>query len=391
MYEYIFWIALFAVFFSYALYPIVLLFLSGIVQSLRDIQFVTSRKNKRLKSLENEDLPDVTVVISAYNEQSVIKARIENLKQLDYPEEKIKFLIGSDGSQDGTNEIITELCDSQVQGIVFDQNRGKASVLNDLVARSDNEIIVFSDANTDFATDAVRRLASHFVRNPETDAVCGELHLYAKDSSENHDNLYWKYERVLKFNESRISGLLGANGAIYALRKSKYKALAADTIVDDFTTVFHISVNGGKVIYDPEAQAYEEIAPTSAEEYQRRIRIGSGNYQAFRRFLSPGLLIKPALLFTYFSHKVLRWHTPHLLLLALICSLILSVNSWFYAIAFIAQALTYFLSYAWRSKTINSSIVKLVVFWVNMNISLGLGAIRYYKGGVSGQWKSTER
>ena len=180
------------------------------------------------------------------------------------------------------------------------------------------------DANTEFNSDAVSQLLKHFGDDSKVDAVCGELDLYAEASGENLDSAYWQYERVLKFNESKISGLLGANGAIYAIRKNCFKAISPDTIVDDFTIVFQVAVDGGKVIYAPEAVAREEVAPSSADEYKRRVRIGAGNFQAFRRFskvLSPSFGSR---WFTYISHKVLRWHGPHLLLLAFISSLLLS-------------------------------------------------------------------
>jgi cellulose synthase/poly-beta-1,6-N-acetylglucosamine synthase-like glycosyltransferase len=263
--------------------------------------------------------------------------------------------------------------------------------LNDLVAISEADYLVFSDANTEFKDDAVSKLMRHFIGENQADAVCGELDLFSEVTGENLDSAYWKYERILKFNESRIKGLLGANGAIYAIRKSLFLPLLPDTVIDDYTVVFQVAVDGGRVLYEPEAVAFEEVAPSTSDEYKRRVRIGSGNYQAFARYLK---VLNPSygvLWFSYFSHKVLRWHTPHLLLAALIVSLLLSFGSVWYFCLFIIQSVVYVLCYKFRDKKIKIKVLKLLVFWVNMNFALGHGALRFYRGGAKGAWDSTNR
>jgi cellulose synthase/poly-beta-1,6-N-acetylglucosamine synthase-like glycosyltransferase len=391
MLEYLFWGAISLVFFSYVGYPVILIFYSGLIQVMRDIYFVLGRKKQRSENSNPTDLPQVAIIISAYNEAKCIEERVRNLQALDYPQDKIKYYIGSDGSSDDTKKILSAIGDPNLIFVNFESNRGKASVLNDLVAISEADYLVFSDANTEFKADAVSKLMRHFIGGNQADAVCGELDLFSEVNGENLDSAYWKYERILKFNESRIKGLLGANGAIYAIRKSLFLPLPPDTVVDDYTVVFQIAVDGGRVIYEPEAVAYEEVAPSTADEYKRRVRIGTGNYQAFSRFLK---VLNPsygALWFTYLSHKVLRWHTPHLLLAALILSLILSFNSVWYFIILVIQCTLYFVSYQLRDKKISMKLLKLLIFWVNMNFALGHGALKYYRGGARGSWNSTNR
>ena len=165
---------------------------------------------------------------------------MENLLTLDYPHEKLTFLIGSDGSSDKTAEILSQFNIDNLQVYIFDLNRGKMSVLNDLVDKAQDDFIIFSDANTHFQTDTVQQLTRHF-NNKNIGGVCGELHLVDGDSGDNKDNVYWRYEQVLKFHESRLNALQGANGAIYAIRKSLFIPLPSNTIVDDFQIAMNVS------------------------------------------------------------------------------------------------------------------------------------------------------
>lgn len=391
MLEYLFWGAIALVFFSYVGYPLLLIMFSSLIQIKRDIYFVLGGAKERIQNPNSDNLPQVAIIISAYNEAQCIEARVRNLQALDYPKDKIKYYIGSDGSRDSTNDILSAIDDPNLVFVNFEFNRGKASVLNDLVEISEADYLVFSDANTNFKPDAVSKLMRHFVGEYQADAVCGELDLFSEVTGENLDSVYWKYERILKFNESRVEGLLGANGAIYAIRKSLFLPLPSDTVVDDFTIVFQVAVDGGRVLYEPEALALEEVAPSSSDEYKRRVRIGSGNYQAFSRYLK---VLNPSygvLWFCYLSHKVLRWHTPHLLTAALIASLVLSFDSVLYFVLLLVQCLIYVFCYKFRDKKITTKALKLLVFWVNMNFALGHGALKYYRGGAKGTWDSTHR
>lgn len=389
--EFGFWSMIFLILYTYFFYPLTLIAISGIRQIIKDTSFVFSKNERRNRT---QTLPEISVVIAAYNEEKCIEERINNLLALDYPEDKIKFIVGSDGSTDNTNEILQKFDHQNLDIYCFDENRGKINVLNELVGKVESEIAVFSDANTMFEPDALKKLVAHFENN-KVGAVCGELHLIDPFSGDNKDNLYWKYEQVLKFHESRLNALLGANGAIYAIRTELYQALPTDTIIDDFCIVMNIAKEGHVVTYAPEAKAIEEIAPDLAEESSRRIRIGAGNYQAMMRL---GWLLNPMQgyrFFSYFSHKILRWFVPHLMVFIAILNVFLALDSSFYQVMLVLQILFYIAAIiGLKMKSVSGAIGKvlqLIAFFVSMNYSLLKGFFRFLNNNLSATWESTSR
>jgi len=372
----LFWLSVAALLYSYFIFPLILRI------------FVTPKPVSRVQP---ENLPSVDIIIAAYNEEACIKARIENALSQDYAGE-LQILVASDGSQDSTGQIIDSFEDIRVKAFNFEVNRGKISVLNDLVAKSTADLLVFTDANTDFNSDAVTILVESFSGN--VGAVSGELILETEDGNQNLDGLYWRYEQFLKKCESELGSLLGANGAIYALKRELYLPLPTDTIVDDFCIVMNVKKQGFDVLYNDQAIAKEEVAPSLEDEVGRRIRIGVGNYKAFFANLwalspSQGLLS-----WCFWSHKVLRWFAPHLLLLALISNAML-LDIGFFRLTFIAQVLFYTIAWHGQKKIHKGQkvrgIVAIVSFFVSMNVALGQGFVRFCKGHKSGGWKRTAR
>jgi cellulose synthase/poly-beta-1,6-N-acetylglucosamine synthase-like glycosyltransferase len=375
--------------YSYAIYPCVLAVLGLSKMLVRDLAYIANKSDRRVTAGSDYE-PTVGIILSAYNEEMCIEERIKNLGNLDYPRDKIRFYVGSDGSADGTNEILEKINDERLVFNAYEVNRGKSSVLNDLVESADAELLVFTDANTFFEKDAVRKLVRHFSEK-NVGGVIGELNLVDSQGGKNKDGLYWVYERFLKYYEAKLGALLGANGAIYAIRKDLFSPLPADTIIDDFTVMLKVSLKNYIVKYDPEAKANEEVAPSPEDEYWRRVRIGSGNYQAFGRCLE---LLNPKFGFlwmSYISHKVLRWYCPHLLLVTLICSFLASFSDLRYLWLLGAQIVVYLYSYLNRKNGVKSRLLNLLVFWVNMNLALGHGALKYMSGKSSGTWDSTKR
>lgn len=391
LFEFIFWLSVFLVFYTYLFYPIILIFLSGLRQIFKDTSFVLSKSERRIQTAE---LPEVTVIIAAYNEEKCIGARINNLLELDYPKNKLRFIIGSDGSKDNTNSILSQFNEQNLDIFCFEQNRGKINVLNELMTKVNSSICVFSDANTMFEKDALVHLVSHF-ESRNVGAVCGELHLTDPFSGDNKDNLYWKYEQALKFHESRLNALLGANGAIYAIRTDTYIPLPANTIIDDFCIVMNIAQKGYDVVYAPEAKAIEEIAPDLAEESSRRIRIGAGNYQAMMRL---GWLLNPMRgyrFFSYISHKILRWFVPHLMLVILTLNVILAADIEFYRYILFLQCIFYCAAITGMKMKSGSGpifkVIQLLAFFLSMNLSLLRGFIKFLNKNLSATWESTSR
>lgn len=385
--EVLFWTAISFILYSYFIYPLLLILFSTIKQAISHEQSIQEIPQTR------ETLPKVTVIIAAYNEDSCIKARIDNLLSLDYPQSKLTIRIGSDGSSDETAQILKSVKAENFYAHIFEKNRGKMSVLNDLVENTTDEIIVMSDANTHFKPDAINVLVKHFT-NESIGVVCGELNLVDTESGINKDSIYWRYEQVLKFHEAKLGALLGANGAIYAIRKSLFIPLPANTIVDDFQVVMNVSKQGFDTVYEPSAVAIEEVAPNLTEEEGRRIRIGLGNYQAFFKMkwaLNPLLGWR---FIAYLSHKVLRWFVPHFMIIALVCNITL-LELALYQLTMIGQIGFYGLAF-WgikkqRQEIEVNSLVSLISFFVSMNLALMRGFLRYFNSNVQGSWQRTSR
>jgi cellulose synthase/poly-beta-1,6-N-acetylglucosamine synthase-like glycosyltransferase len=375
--------------YSYALYPLLLFFVAGLHQNLTDVRYVFGKRDRRANA--TGELPAVAVIFSAYNEEQHLRQRLENLLALDYPPELLDIYVGSDGSTDATNAILAQFEHPRVHAALFEANRGKASVLNDLVSRTAAPVLVFTDANTFFAPDALKMLVSHF-KQPTVGGVSGELRLLTV-AGNNQDGLYWRLEQFLKFLEARIGGLLGANGAIYAIRRDMWKPLAPDTICDDFCVAMNVAVRRHRLVYEPGAWAEEEAPADIADEYRRRVRIGIGNFQALFRHPEYLFSTSPGTRFAYLSHKVLRWIAPHLLTLSLIASALLAGSpGWrLFLLAqlagYVAAAVLYLASRRCRLP----SALGIPAFLFALNWGFLIASFRYVSGGYSGTWRRTRR
>ncbi|MFO1277705.1 MAG: glycosyltransferase family 2 protein [Sphaerotilus natans] len=391
-----------AVVYSYALYPLALFVVGALSQGLRDVAFVFRKSERRLEMQRSAagtepDWPPVAIVISAYNEERHIVSRIENLLALDYPADRLRAYIGSDGSRDRTAELMRRFeGEVRIVALPFEQNRGKASVLNDLVSRTTEPIVVFSDANTYFERGALKKLVSRF-DDPKVGGVTGELRLLGNAGGDNQDSLYWRIEQFLKFFEARIGALLGANGAIYAIRRALWQPIRPDTICDDFVIAMNVSAGGHRLVYEPKAWAEEDTPEEIGEEVKRRIRIGIGNFQALVRHPQYLTRTSAATAFAYVSHKVLRWTAPHLLLLALGASVALAAQtgSSGWALYALGQALAYLAAWAgWQMSSRGvklPTLVKLAAFLFALNWAFLVASWRYATGRYAGSWGRTSR
>lgn len=375
------WGAVALLMYSYIVYPILM---AGITRRTK-IQPVSN------SDLDRVTMPSVAVIVAAYNEQRHIVARIENLLEQDYPRDQFQIMVGSDGSSDRTVELARGFTDARLTVHDFSINRGKASVLNDLVAQANADILVFTDANTVFKLDTVRQLV--MALDEGTGAVCGDLILEGRSQGSNQDHRYWNFERRLKAAESSIGGLLGANGGVYAIRREYYQPLRPDTICDDFVIAMNIAASGKGLHYVPAAVAYEDTPTDVVAEFHRRVRIGIGNYQAL--FRHPRYLLSGswALSFTYFSHKVLRWLTPHLLILMLACSFLLFGDPLYQALTvmqlagYAAATLVFLL----RDRIAWPNAIRAALFFAVLNLAFLVGFKRFVTADYSGSWRRTER
>ncbi len=290
----------------------------------------------------------VSVVMSVWNERDVIARKLENLLSLDYPG-PAEILIGSDGSTDGTNQIIAGSMNErqndkvEIKFFPFQNRQGKMSVLNQLIASAKNEILVFTDARQQLAVDAVRQLVDNF-HDQAVGCVSGELLFHTKEGATAKGiNLYWNYEKFMRRCESDIHSMLGATGAIYAIRRGLFTPLPHYIVLDDMMTPLKIIQRGYRAIFDGTAKAYDEIADNPREESKRKGRTLFGNYQIF--FLMPQVFnpLKSPIAVQMFSHKFLRVVAPLLLILIFVFNFMLA-DDVLYSRLFAAQIIFYILA-----------------------------------------------
>ncbi|MFN4258903.1 MAG: glycosyltransferase family 2 protein [Gemmataceae bacterium] len=377
----IFWLSLAGLFFTYAGYPFIIWCCARLFGK------------KPAPPARTDDLPRVSLLIAAYNEEAVIAERIDNALRLDYPADKLEIVIASDGSSDATNDIVRRYAPRGVRLLAYPARRGKATVLNDSVPRLSGDIVIFSDANTFFDPDAARRLVRWF-HDPRVGMVCGRLVLIDPQHGRNVDGLYWKYETFLKQCENRLGALLGANGAIYAVRRPLYRPIPANTILDDLLIPLLAVLRSGKgLLYDDEAVAREETPPHLTSEFHRRARIGAGGFQSIFVLWK---LLHPRhgwLAFSFFSHKVLRWFSPFLLIILLLSNALLLTKPW-YQFTMLGQLGFYLLSslvYQLPSGIRLFKPLRMTTMFTGMNLALMVGFWRWLKGNQKGTWKRTER
>ena len=381
MIKFIFWICLFAILYTYFGYYIILMLLAGL-----------KAKNRKL---DEEHIPFVSIVVSAHNEDKVLPGKIENFKNLDYPKNRIEFLIGSDSSTDGTNDILNNARNSFIRFYPFQVRRGKAAVLNDLLNQVKGDIVVFSDANTIYKPDAIKRLVRHFVE-PAVGGVCGRLHLESQHENigGKGEKLYWDYENHIKKIESCIRTVFGANGAIYAIRKQLYKPLPTDIVImDDFLIAMRIVEMGYDVVFEEQAVGYEAAALSEKGEFVRKVRIGAANFNSLQ-YIKPLLNPKRGFVsFGLWSHKIFRWFAPFLMIMLILSNLALAESS-FYTILLIIQGLFYVIALiGWIISLSSRKVILFSYFYYFflMNLGLLIGFFKFVLGTQKPAWSRTDR
>lgn len=377
-----FWISVGVVLYSYCGYPLLVWLLSRL-----------SATRPAPSAAEVEDVPEVTLLIAAHNEEEVIESKIRNGLSLVYPQDRLQIVVASDGSADGTAEIVRRFTDEGVRLLDYSENRGKSATLNAAIAETGSEILVLSDANTLYDEQAIGKLVRWF-QDPQVHTAVGRLVLTDPEAGNNVDSVYWRYETFLKRCEGRLGALLGANGAIYAIRRNAYVPIPNNTIVDDFVIPLLSKLRrGGRIVYDPEAFAREETAPTMGGEFRRRARIGAGAYQSLTllwRLLHPKFGWTA---FAFLSHKVLRWLVPFFLIGMLGANLLL-LNSRFYQLTLAFQLLLIAVSIAGvylpgRGKS--TRVIRVATMFFGMNLALLAGFWRWLTATQAGTWQRTAR
>lgn len=263
--------------------------------------------------------PRVSIIIAARNEEANLPAKLENLRLLDYPQDRIQIVIVSDGSTDRTARILRD-CTSAIVPVILDQSQGKANALNEGVRRATGEILVFQDVRQYVELNAVCELVACFA-DPAVGAVSGELLLETSENAPSTDALgiYWKIEKAVRKLESASGSVVGVTGAIYAIRRELFVEIPPGTILDDVLIPMNVARAGKRVVFQPSAIARDRIFSERGKEFSRKVRTLTGNYQLL--LLAPWLItFENPLLFRFVSHKLLRLLVPLLLVIMLTTS-----------------------------------------------------------------------
>ncbi|MFQ5750685.1 MAG: glycosyltransferase family 2 protein [bacterium] len=369
----LFWLSLSLICYTYFFYPLVLTIVTAF--------------NK--KCVEKADiLPQVSLLIPAYNEETEIEQKLQNSLFLNYPADKLRIVVASDGSRDGTNEIVTRYLNKGIELYPYQQRRGKISAINDTMKMIDSDIVVFSDANAIYHPDAITKLVRNF-NDPTVGAVSGDAQFVNdKTSIRQAVKLYYKYERFLQKKETELNSLVGADGAIFAIRRQLFEPVPSDIILDDFVIPMRIAKKGLRVVYEEDAKAFEAAPSGLREEFNRKIRLIAGAVQAFKLKLGrPGFREVP-LSFSYISHKVIRWLVPVLGIVLYFSNLFL-IESLLYSTLFFAQ--TVILVLALVGSRYSSTVFAVPFYLVFNNLAMLIGLWKGVFDKQSVKWTRFER
>ncbi len=378
---YTFVIAIFLVIYHHALYPIALKTLTKNKESTKP----TIKNRHYTYSAEDKKLNCFSIIIPAFNEAKFVAEKIRNLSFIDYPSDRFELILLCDGCSDNTYDIalktLSELAclDLNCQLINFKENRGKVAVLKDGVAKANFDNIVFSDVSALLPVNSLLMLDSHF-KKPTVGAVSGAYKFIEKGSA--GEQCYWQYQSMLKTRESSIASVLGAHGAFYALRKSCYKDIPADTINDDFLIPMNVIKQGYRVIYEPRVAAIELEQVNLEQDMSRRLRIAAGNFQQLI-YLLP--LLSPKYgwnAINFASGKALRAITPFILVVIFISNIYLAPIHTIFLSIFCCQVILYSLVILINIFHISPKLnaLKLICYLVNGYWVALKGSLKYIFG-----------
>lgn len=380
----LFWLCVYLIFHSYVFYPLILRILS------------VNKKNNAICYLPDDELPFVSIIMSALNEEEVIAEKLESIFGGDYPADRYEVLIGSDNSVDHTARIINGFAKDhpQLRFWDFKERRGKQNVVNELVAESKGSILILSDANVMFDTPTIFKLVRHF-KNPDIGLVDSNMinKGLKKEGISYQEKAYISREVHIKNMEGRLWGtMMGPFGGCYAIRKEDYSPVPPNYLVDDFYINMKVFEKGRQAVNDLEARVFEDVSNVLKDEFRRKIRIATGNWQNLRTFYP--LLARPKLGFCFLSHKVLRWMGPFFILLSLLLNGILAWYNNVYLLILLLQLgvmLVPVLDFMLKKLNIHIRLVRLVTHFYAMNLALFLGFFRSLRTIHSGAWDRTPR
>ena len=389
--EILFWICLFIVFYTYIGYGLVLYVLVKVKEMFH--------KQKAFTLPTDEELPEVTLLVAAYNEEEVVDEKMRNSLALDYPKGKLKWLWVTDGSNDGTNEKLKAYPETEI--VYQPERQGKTAALNRAIERVKTPIVVFTDANTMINREAIREMVRTFM-DEKVGCVAGEKRIAVKEkdnAASGGEGIYWKYESALKRLDGKLYSAMGAAGELFAIRTELFEKMEKDTLLDDFILSLRIVQRGYKIAYCSTAYAMESGSADMKEEEKRKVRIAAGGLQSIWRLRA---LLNPfrygTVSFQYVSHRVLRWSVTPIALFALIPLNVvlatLDTGHSLYKIILLLQILFYGMGlwgYYLSTRQIKNKILYIPYYFLFMNINVIRGAFYLRKRKGNGAWEKAKR
>ena len=390
-----FWLAALLMVYSYFFYPQLLKW------------FGKGKTNNDQVFQQDDEFPFVSVLMSIYNEESVIESKMESLLALDYPKDKITIYTGSDCSSDRSNEIMSAYAQKipRVKFFPFQERNGKPGVINKLAREvfahrpaSADHIFLVTDANVILSPPVLKSLTRHYKNDDIVVVDANMVHVGMKaDGISKSEDFYITSEVALKNNESKIWGLMaGPFGGCYAIRSGWFCEVPPNFLVDDFYIAMRVLERGGKIINDLEAVCYEAVSHEIKEEFRRKARISAGNFQNLVTF--PHLWWPPTSLpgFVLFSHKVIRWFGPFLILLMAITSGVLAltgaiVYKWIIILMLVGPASALIFDKILNKFGWNIFLLRSVRYFILMNIALFKGFLNFIKGIKHNAWEPPKR
>ncbi|MFO7880102.1 MAG: glycosyltransferase [Bacteroidota bacterium] len=379
-------ISFLGIFHSYLLYPLILKIKAG---------------NKHLQNKtysHRENLPEVSIIMAAYNEEAVIEQKVISIFDNDYPVNKIEVLIGSDNSSDDTNRICSELEQKyeQVNFTPYSKRQGKIAIVNKLEKQAKGDILILTDANVMFDKNSIFELVKYF-KDEGIGLVDSQMINTGlkKEGISIQEKSYISREVMIKHREGLLWGcMMGPFGGCYAVRKSLYTDVPLTYLVDDFFICMNVIRSGRMTINNLEARVYEDVSNNLSDEFRRKIRIATGDFQNLIHFSDMLWPVWKPSAFAFWSHKALRWLGPFFLLFILLSQIILAFHSDFYLITALLTIFVFSLpiyDFLLKKFTTHNVFLRFATHFFTMNLALLLGFIRILKGVKTNVWKPTKR
>lgn len=371
----LFWFSVIVIVLTYFGYPIFLAVLSYFL-----------RESYIRKDIE----PSVSLIIPAHNEEKVIADKLNNALSLEYPKDKLEIVMILDGCTDKTKEIAQRFGDPIIKLIEQNPRKGKMAALNLAVPQAKGDVIVFTDANSLYEKDAVRKLIRNFA-DKKIGCVCGELKYRNESLVGEGEDLYWKYERFIKTKESQLRSLLVVNGSIYAIRKELFEPVE-ETLADDFVVPILVAKKRYGLIYEPEAITSEKTAGSTKEGINQKARIISQGLKASFNIRATIFSSGPLRISQFLFHKFIRWIIP-LFLITIFTANFFLLGSFFYKFTFLCQILFYLfaiIGYLLEEKNVKIRIFKIPFYFCVVNLASAIGILRFLTGGINSTWEKAE-